>query len=101
MSTTAASLACITILLSMLTCTYYSGGLTNKLFRCRLSLSSTDAEPTDILLRIFGELVQSSTEALLNNTVVTALLSERRLGPKLHAVFDGGRIEEFVLVMGL
>ncbi|XP_062512595.1 choline/ethanolamine kinase-like isoform X2 [Corticium candelabrum] len=73
------------------------GGLTNKLFRCRLSLSSTDAEPTDILLRIFGELVQSSTEALLNNTVVTALLSERRLGPKLHAVFDGGRIEEFLL----
>ncbi|XP_062513033.1 choline/ethanolamine kinase-like isoform X3 [Corticium candelabrum] len=79
------------------TMTEVCGGLTNKLFRCRLSLSSTDAEPTDILLRIFGELVQSSTEALLNNTVVTALLSERRLGPKLHAVFDGGRIEEFVL----
>jgi choline/ethanolamine kinase len=26
------------------------------------------------------------------------LLSERKLGPKLHGVFPGGRIEEFIPV---
>jgi hypothetical protein len=73
-----------------------SGGLTSKLYRCRLSLPPVDSEPTDVLFRVHGEVLLASSDILLNNTIVTALLAERGLGPKLYAVFPGGRIEEFV-----
>ena len=76
----------------------FSGGLTSKLYRCCLSVPPVDREPTDVLFRIHGEVLSTSTDSLLNNTIVTALLAERRLGPKLYAVFPGGRIEEFMHV---
>jgi choline/ethanolamine kinase len=78
------------------TMTEISGGLTSKLYRCRLSLPPVDSEPTDVLFRVHGEVLLASSDILLNNTIVTALLAERGLGPKLYAVFPGGRIEEFV-----
>lgn len=33
------------------------------------------------------------------DSVIFTLLSERRLGPRLHGVFSGGRIEEFIPVI--
>lgn len=35
-------------------------------------------------------------EGLITESVIFTLLSERRLGPKLHGVFPGGRIEEYI-----
>ena len=35
-------------------------------------------------------------ESLIKDNVVFTILSERSLGPKLHAVFAEGRLEEFV-----
>ena len=35
-------------------------------------------------------------DSLIKDNVVFTILSERRLGPKLYAVFAEGRLEEFV-----
>ena len=35
-------------------------------------------------------------ESLIKDNVVFTILSERSLGPKLHAVFAEGRLEEYV-----
>lgn len=35
-------------------------------------------------------------EGLITESVIFTLLSERRLGPKLHGIFPGGRIEEYI-----
>ena len=35
-------------------------------------------------------------DSLIKDNVVFTILSERKLGPKLHAVFAEGRLEEFV-----
>ena len=36
--------------------------------------------------------------ALVSENVIFTLLSERNLGPKVLAVFAGGRLEEFIQV---
>ena len=38
----------------------------------------------------------SQLDSLIKDNVVFTILSERRLGPKLYAVFAEGRLEEFV-----
>lgn len=56
-------------------------------------------EPKEVLLRIYGQVHgESALETMLTESVVFTLLSERKLGPKLHGVFPGGRIEEFIPV---
>lgn len=53
-----------------------------------------------VLLRIYGRThgEQASLETVLTDTVVFTLLSERKLGPKLHGIFPGGRIEQYIPV---
>lgn len=56
-------------------------------------------EPKEVLLRIYGQAHgEHALEAMLTESVVFALLSERRLGPKLHGIFPGGRIEQYIPV---
>lgn len=58
-----------------------------------------DKEPTEVLLRIYGQAHgDHALEAMLTESVVFALLSERRLGPRLHGIFPGGRIEQYIPV---
>ncbi len=38
----------------------------------------------------------SQLSTLIKDNVVFTILSERRLGPRLHACFAEGRLEEFV-----
>lgn len=55
--------------------------------------------PNEVLLRIYGRTHgDHAIEAMLTESVVFALLSERRLGPKLHGIFPGGRIEQYIPV---
>lgn len=35
---------------------------------------------------------------MVTESVVFTLLSERKLGPKLHGIFPGGRIEQYIPV---
>lgn len=95
-----------------------SGGLSNFLYHVRLpdhqngsSLKASSQsykrarkdsysnmlEPKEVLLRIYGQTHgESALESMLTESVVFTLLSERKLGPKLHGIFPGGRIEQYI-----
>lgn len=50
-------------------------------------------------MRIYGRTHgEQALETVLTDTVVFTLLSERQLGPKLHGIFPGGRIEQYIPV---
>lgn len=54
-------------------------------------------EPREVLLRIYGQTHgENALEAMITESVVFALLSERNFGPKLHGIFPGGRIEQYI-----
>lgn len=58
-----------------------------------------NSEPTEVLLRIYGEVHGEEDDALggiISESVVFALLSERNFGPKLYGIFPGGRIEQYL-----
>lgn len=56
-------------------------------------------EPSEVLLRIYGHtLGERPLESLITDSVIFTLLSERGLGPRLHGIFPGGRIEEYIPV---
>ncbi|XP_075220659.1 choline/ethanolamine kinase-like isoform X2 [Lycorma delicatula] len=72
-----------------------SGGLSNYLFHVKLQKGN--AEPNEVLLRFYGQTHgEHALESLITDSVIFTLLSERRLGPKLHGIFPGGRIEEYI-----
>ena len=74
--------------------------MTNYLYLCRLPKGMTPGrgEPHQVLLRIYGHVTTSNMDVLVHNSVVFALLAEKRLGPKPYGMFFDGRIEEFILV---
>lgn len=73
----------------------------SKAIRVQLGEESLHQEPKEVLLRIYGQSHgDHALEAMLTESVVFALLSERRLGPKLHGIFPGGRIEQYIPVSG-
>lgn len=41
---------------------------------------------------------EQTPDSLITDNIVFALLSERKLGPKLHGIFPGGRIEQYIPV---
>lgn len=54
-------------------------------------------EPKEVLMRVYGQTHgEHALEALITESVVFTLLSERGLGPKLHGIFPGGRIEQYI-----
>ncbi|XP_055790196.1 choline kinase alpha-like isoform X1 [Salvelinus fontinalis] len=91
------------------------GGLSNKLFLCALPdiQPSVGDEPRNVLLRLYGAILQMScnkgeprqsnkenlfqgAEAMVLESVMFAILAERELGPKLFGIFPQGRLEQFV-----
>lgn len=98
----------------------YSGGLSNFLYYVSLPNNSETEEntssskrtrrdscpalmePTKVLLRIYGQSHgENALETMLTESVVFALLSERQLGPRLHGIFPGGRIEQYIPVSSI
>ncbi|CAL1682300.1 unnamed protein product [Lasius platythorax] len=76
-----------------------SGGLSNWLYNIELPEGTVPirGEPRQILLRLYGQIHgERALEGLITESVIFTLLSERRLGPRLHGVFPGGRIEEYI-----
>ncbi|XP_066580942.1 choline/ethanolamine kinase isoform X2 [Prorops nasuta] len=76
-----------------------SGGLSNWLYNVQLPQEAAPmrGEPRQVLLRLYGQVHgERALEGLITESVIFTLLSERRLGPKLHGVFPGGRIEEYI-----
>ena len=74
--------------------------MSNYLYLCRLpkGVSPGRGEPHQVLLRIYGHITTSNMDVLVHNSVVFALLAEKRLGPKPYGMFFDGRIEEFIVV---
>ena len=80
----------------------HSGGLSNFLYYCALPSGAKpkQGEPSKVLVRFYGQIHgEGALEALLTESVIFTLLSERKLGPKLHGIFPGGRLEEFIAVI--
>uniref|UniRef100_A0A1I7Z372 Choline/ethanolamine kinase n=1 Tax=Steinernema glaseri TaxID=37863 RepID=A0A1I7Z372_9BILA len=66
------------------------------LFLCRLGEPHRPIrnEPDKVLLRVY---FNPETEShLVAESVIFTLLSERRLGPRLYGIFNGGRLEEYI-----
>lgn len=76
-----------------------SGGLTNKLYLCSLpdGLERGQNEPYQVLMRIYGEIAQRN-DYMLRNSIIFALFSEKKKGPKLYGMYPEGRIEEYIPV---
>lgn len=76
-----------------------SGGLSNLLFRCSLPnhLPSVGEEPREVLLRLYGAILQG-VDSLVLESVMFAILAERSLGPQLYGVFPEGRLEQYLPV---
>ncbi|XP_040104659.1 choline/ethanolamine kinase-like [Oryx dammah] len=74
-----------------------SGGLSNLLFRCSLPdhLPSVGEEPREVLLRLYGAILQGM-DSLVLESVMFAILAERSLGPQLYRVFPEGRLEQYI-----
>lgn len=64
------------------------GGQSNYLYHVTSSVPNV----TGFLLRIHRQ----AQDLVFKDTVPFAILSERKLGPKLYGFFDGGRLEEFL-----
>lgn len=77
----------------------HSGGLSNLLYYCSLPSTHTPVtgEPSQVLLRMYGQLLDKH-DPKITDSVITMLLSERNLGPKLYGIFPGGRLEEYIPV---
>lgn len=77
-----------------------SGGLSNWLYQVSFTKPLTKpAEPSQVLLRLYGQSHgERGLESLITDSVIFTLLSERGLGPRLHGIFPGGRIEEYIPV---
>lgn len=61
--------------------------------------NALEPAPCSVLLRIYGQTHgEHALETMLTESVVFTLLSERQLGPKLHGIFPGGRIEQYIPV---
>lgn len=76
-----------------------SGGLSNLLYFCSLPSTHTPVtgEPSQVLLRMYGQLLDKN-DTKITDSVITMMLSERNLGPKLYGIFPGGRLEEYIPV---
>lgn len=72
-----------------------SGGLSNWIYW--ITLLRTNIEPRDVLIRLYGQKYgENGIENIITESVIFTLLSERGLGPKLHGIFPGGRLEEYI-----
>ncbi|XP_028671054.1 choline/ethanolamine kinase [Erpetoichthys calabaricus] len=74
-----------------------SGGLSNLLYVCSLPehVLSVGDEPRQVLLRIYGAILQD-VDSIVLESVMFAILAERALGPRLYGVFPQGRLEQYI-----
>ena len=73
------------------------------MYKCVLPkhLSVEGEEPREVILRMYGQIIQENPETVVTDSVIFGLLAEKNLGPGLHGVFTGGRVEEYVQVLWL
>lgn len=85
-----------------------SGGFSNMLFHCSAEgtgITPTGDEPIDVVIRLYGEKhFTNGYEGRLNrhnDSMVSLLMSERGLSPKIYGCSPEGQILEFIKVSSL
>lgn len=76
-----------------------NGGVSNYLFKCELTnpnLKLKSNEPSKIFVRIYGENHHKDVPNMIKDIVIQSTMSDFKFGPKLHAIFPSGRLEEFI-----
>lgn len=73
--------------------------MTNTLYVVKLPEGSDiePGKPSMVIMRFYG-VASGDHDAILKDSLVFALLSERGLGPRLYGCFAGGRFEEYIPV---
>ncbi|CAG2178827.1 unnamed protein product, partial [Oppiella nova] len=79
-----------------------SGGLTNQLYYCALNedlRNSDTTEPQEVVLRLyeakhFNNMDNEGNERL-SDTIISVLVSEYNLGPKIYGLFESGQILKY------
>ncbi|XP_074599484.1 choline kinase alpha-like [Brevipalpus obovatus] len=73
-------------------------GRSNRVYLC--SIQSRNNNEQYLIVRLYGssfiEASQSASHNREKEVLICFIASEKRIGPKLVGLFDGGRIEEFV-----
>lgn len=76
-----------------------NGGLSNHLYKCEiknLEIQPIRNEPRKIFVRLYGENHQINSAAILKDIIVSTILSDFKIGPKLYGIFPQGRLEELI-----
>ncbi len=76
-----------------------NGGLSNHLFKCEINsfeLQAVNNEPTKIFVRLYGECQKNSPSSTIKDIIVSTILSDFSMGPKLYGIFPSGRLEELI-----
>ena len=75
-----------------------SGGLTNQLYYCAIREPSPKADvPQEVAIRLYGKKWYNVDEQYerLTDTIVSVMVSEKGLGPKIYGLFEDGQIQHY------
>ncbi|XP_054157306.1 choline/ethanolamine kinase-like [Oppia nitens] len=79
-----------------------TGGLTNQLYYCGIDKQSTDdlqETPNEVAIRLNPSkdtlISDSDKNKWLSEVVVSLMVSQNKLGPKIYGIFDCGQIQAF------
>lgn len=80
-----------------------TGGLTNQLYYCSLpnKMQSMAGQPNQVLVKLYGkkhfnDLDQGNER--FNDAIISILVAEHNLGPKIYGIFPEGAIIEYIQV---
>ncbi|CAG2100035.1 unnamed protein product [Medioppia subpectinata] len=85
-----------------------TGGRSNQLYYCGITSPSIESTaPQEVAIRLYGNKwwnnmnrdgsgrVTDMKSERLNDVIISLMVSEKNLGPKLYGLFDGGQIQHF------
>jgi choline/ethanolamine kinase len=80
-----------------------TGGFSNQIYHCALkqSVEPIGDEPREVALRFYGEKqsnLDCETNNRINDAIISVLMSEHNLGPKIYGIFPDGEIQQYCKV---
>lgn len=72
------------------------------MYKCEITsenLKPIQNEPLKAFVRIYNEYHHKNVNFMVNDIIVTAMISSHQMGPKLHGIFPCGRLEELIDVI--
>jgi len=83
-----------------------SGGMTNQMYYCGITCPSKEHQsvgvPQEVAVRLYGPKYFNNSDCdgneRLTDVIVSVMVSQNNLGPKVYALFDGGQIQAYYKV---